>query len=105
MYAFSGWTRVPVILPDLASLRANLFISSLCLIGPALFGSTLVDVALPLVLLIDPFAPLSAGFWLSFGAIAVIFFGMWARINNTGICWYWGRAQYVVAIGSPPFLA
>jgi competence protein ComEC len=57
-----------------------------------------------LVLLLDPFALLSAGFWLSFIAVGVIFYAMLSRLSQTGWWWKWGYAQWVVTIGLMPVL-
>ncbi len=57
-----------------------------------------------LVLLWQPMAVLSAGFWLSFTAVAVILFGMSGRLRMTGLWWKWGRVQWLVAIGLMPLL-
>lgn len=59
-------------------------------------------IALLLVLLWDPLAVMEAGFWLSFAAVAVIFYGMTARLAPRGWWWYFGRAQLLVAIGLLP---
>ncbi len=67
-------------------------------------ASSIISLALLLVLIIDPFAPLSAGFWLSFSAVIVITFGMSARIDTGGFWWRWGRVQYLVALGLLPLL-
>lgn len=64
-----------------------------------------LTLALALVMLLDPLAVLSPGFWLSFGAVAVILYGMGGRIGNGGLWWRWGRAQWVVALGLAPLLA
>lgn len=67
-------------------------------------GRTLVQ-ALLLVLLFDPTAVLSAGFWLSFGAVAVILLSMSGRIAPGGIWWKWGRLQWLISLGLiPPLL-
>lgn len=58
--------------------------------------------ALLVVLLLDPLAVLSAGFWLSFAAVAVLLFGMGARWSVRGAWWRWGRAQWLVAVGLLP---
>ncbi|MFE8071638.1 DNA internalization-related competence protein ComEC/Rec2 [Marinobacteraceae bacterium S3BR75-40.1] len=39
-------------------------------------------IALVLVLLLDPFAPLAPGFWLSFGAVAVLLTLFWGRARR-----------------------
>lgn len=56
------------------------------------------------VLLIDPMAMLSAGFWLSFGAVAVLVFSFAHRLPGRDPWTRWGRAQWVVAIGLLPLL-
>ncbi len=61
-------------------------------------------LALFLVLLIDPLAVLSYGFWLSFGAVAALLYGMQRRDTKASLWWRWGRAQWVVALGLLPLL-
>lgn len=61
-------------------------------------------LALWAVLLLDPAAILSAGFWLSFAAVAWILYGMGGRPNAAGLWWRWGRVQLLVALGLMPFL-
>ena len=67
-------------------------------IGP---GRALLT-ALAAVLLIDPMAPLAVGFWLSFGAVAVLIWVFSGRARGTG--WLRGlvQAQVVIAIGLLP---
>lgn len=64
--------------------------------------SSLLALALILVLLIDPMAVLAPGFWLSFGAVAVILYGMSGRLAMRSVWWRWGRAQWLVALGLFP---
>ncbi len=61
-------------------------------------------VALMLVVMWDPLAVLSAGFWLSFGAVAAIFFGISGRVGKIGWLQQWGRVQWVIALGLAPVL-
>ncbi len=61
-------------------------------------------VALMAVLLLDPSSVLSFGFWLSFGAVAVLFYAMAARVGAGGLWWKWGRAQWAVFVGLVPAL-
>lgn len=66
--------------------------------------SFVLAVALLAVLLFDPFAVLAPGFWLSFGAVAVIGFGMGGR-PGPGDWWRrWGRVHVVIAVGLLPVL-
>jgi competence protein ComEC len=78
-------------------------------LGALLMGRSLtlgrsLSLALCGVLVIDPLAPLSSGFWLSFGAVAVILFAMGGRLRQSGLWWRWGRVQWVVAFGLAPLL-
>jgi len=56
------------------------------------------------VLIYDPLAPLSAGFWLSYAAVGVILFALGNRLTNTGLWWRYGRVHVVVALGLAPLL-
>jgi len=68
------------------------------------FSDTLA-LALIIVLVIDPFVVMSAGFWLSFGAVAAIIFAMSCRLGRRDLWWRWGRVHVVVAIALlPPLL-
>lgn len=67
-------------------------------------SSRVLLLALWLVLLWQPTAILSAGFWLSFTAVAVILFGMNGRVNPGGLWWRWGRVQGLVTLGLLPLL-
>jgi competence protein ComEC len=58
--------------------------------------------ALLVLLVFDPFDVLSLGFWLSFGAVAVILLGMTGRLSMRSLWWRWGRVQWLVAIGLSP---
>lgn len=63
-----------------------------------------LSMALLLVLLFDPTASLAYGFWLSFGAVALLLYGMGMRVGATGFVWKWSRAQWVVGLGLLPML-
>ena len=65
-------------------------------------------LALLLVLLLDPWAVLAPGFWLSFAAVALLFFVGTARLGS-GRGWgailaTWGATQWAVTIGTLPLL-
>lgn len=70
----------------------------------ALVPAQTLAVALLLVLLWDPLAVLDAGFWLSYGAVALIFYGMNGRVAADGWWWKWGRLHVLIAIGLTPLL-
>jgi competence protein ComEC len=64
----------------------------------------ILALALLLVLLWDPLAVLEAGFWLSFAAVAIIFYGMGQRLTPRSLWWKWGRVHVLIAIGLAPLL-
>lgn len=72
--------------------------------GRASRGGQVLAAALLAVLVWDPLAVLEPGFWLSFAAVAVIFFGMGRRRAPHGMWWKWGRAQLLVGLGLAPLL-
>ncbi len=61
-------------------------------------------VALLLVLLYDPLAVMEAGFWLSFGTVALILFAMGNRMAPEGMWWTWGRLHWLITIGLAPVM-
>ncbi len=67
-------------------------------------SSDILCVALLFVLLFDPLAVMSAGFWLSFLAVAVILLTMGGRLSWRG--WpRWVRIHLIMALGlAPPLL-
>lgn len=72
--------------------------------GRQLFISQVLALSLFVVVLFDPWAVISAGFWLSFGAVAMLSFALGARIGHT----HWLKAsvqtQWAVTIGMVPLL-
>jgi competence protein ComEC len=59
-------------------------------------------LALAAVLVLDPWAPLAPGFWLSFGAVALIFYvaAGWTRPEHRLL--QWGRVQWAITLGLAP---
>jgi len=59
-------------------------------------------LALGAVVLADPWAPLAPGFWLSFGAVALIFYsaGGWTGVEPR--LRQWVRVQWAVTVGLAP---
>jgi competence protein ComEC len=57
------------------------------------------------VLLLDPLAPLAPGFWLSFGAVAVILYGATGHVRPLGLLRSYLLVQVVVTLGLVPVLA
>lgn len=66
--------------------------------------SEILALSLLAVLLLDPLAVLQPGFWLSFGAVAVILFATTGRWGEGGWWWKWGRVQWVIAVGMVPLM-
>ena len=72
--------------------------------------SRVLCLALLLVLLLDPWAVLAPGFWLSFGAVAVILYVVSGRLRSdralaTGQSLVqWGRVQWAITLGLAPLL-
>ncbi len=72
--------------------------------GREIAASRVLLLALLLVLLIDPWAVLAAGFWLSFGAVALLFHIGSGRLGAAHWLLEWGRAQWAVTLGMLPAL-
>ncbi|PKO47318.1 MAG: DNA internalization-related competence protein ComEC/Rec2 [Betaproteobacteria bacterium HGW-Betaproteobacteria-22] len=66
--------------------------------------SQVLALALLVVVVIDPWAVLAAGFWLSFGAVAILSYALGARVGQT----HWLKAsiqvQWAVTLGMLPLL-
>jgi competence protein ComEC len=73
-------------------------------IGRAANASRVLAAALVLVLALDPWAVLSPGFWLSFAAVAVIFYVGASRTARAHWLAQWGRVQWAVTVGLVPLL-
>ncbi len=84
----------------LATIAAALWLSRT--VAP----SQILAAALLVVLLLDPWAVLSPGFWLSFGAVALIFYMTAHRLERNHWLVGYGRIQWAMSIGLiPPLLA
>jgi competence protein ComEC len=69
-------------------------------------ASVVLCFALLVVVLIDPWAVLAPGFWLSFGTVAVILYVATGRIGRAHWLAAWGRVQLAVTLALiPPLLA
>jgi competence protein ComEC len=87
---------------------------TLCMVGVAAAAlwldrmhsaSRVLSIALLVVLVADPWAVNSPGFWLSFGAVAAIFYaGTGVRRNRLAWLRAWARMQWAVTIGLTPLL-
>ncbi|MET1082217.1 MAG: DNA internalization-related competence protein ComEC/Rec2 [Burkholderiales bacterium] len=72
--------------------------------GVELAPSTVLALALLAVVLFDPWAVTAAGFWLSFGAVALILHVTTGRIGQPHWLAAWGRVQWAVTLGLVPLL-
>lgn len=66
--------------------------------------ATILAAALLVVLLLDPWAVLSPGFWLSFGAVAVILLVTVGRVAPRHWLKTWLNVQWAVTVGLVPLL-
>ncbi len=67
-------------------------------------ASVVLSAALFTVLVIDPWAVLAPGFWLSFGAVALIMLVSTGRIAQPHWLIVWARVQWAVTLGLVPLL-
>jgi len=72
--------------------------------GRNVAASRVLTAALLIVLLLDPWAVLAAGFWLSFGAVGLLFYIGAGRLREHHWLAAWGRAQWAVTVGMLPAL-
>ena len=83
-------------------------VAAALLSGKNIGVSRTVLLSLLAVLLIDPWAVLAIGFWLSFGAVALLLMvGSSRLIASRGVrasLARWGAAQWAVSVGSLPLL-
>ena len=70
--------------------------------GQIASGGRVLAIALAAVLLADPWAVLSAGFWLSFGAVALIFYVSLGWTEAPGKAMQWARIQWAITLGLAP---
>lgn len=61
------------------------------------------SAAMLVILLLDPLAVLSESFWLSFGTIALIIYGMQGRLQANGWWHHYAAPQWVIGLGLIPF--
>jgi competence protein ComEC len=78
-------------------------------LGAVLFSRAIrpvsgIALALFAVLIVDPLAVLSFGFWLSFGAVTALLYSLGQRPGAQRHWRQWGRAQWAVALGLLPLL-
>jgi competence protein ComEC len=67
-------------------------------------SSRVLAAALAVVLLADPWAVVSPGFWLSFGAVALMLYVGAAQIGRAHWLAQWGRVQWAITVGLAPLV-
>lgn len=65
-------------------------------------STRVLAAALALVVLLDPWAVVAPGFWLSFGAVALMLYA--AAEHAGGWLVQWGRTQWAITVGLAPLL-
>ena len=66
--------------------------------------TAVLAAAAALVVVLDPMAVIAPGFWLSFGAVAVIMLAGGSRIGRPGWLRAWAQTQWAVTLALVPFL-
>lgn len=79
-------------------------VAAAMLSGRSVSAPHVLGAALLLVLLVDPWAVLAAGFWLSFGAVALLFYIANGQLARRHWLIEWGRAQWAITLGMIPAL-
>jgi len=79
-------------------------VAAAMLSGRSVAAPRVLGAALLLVLLVDPWAVLAAGFWLSFGAVALLFYIANGQLARRHWLIEWGRAQWAITLGMIPAL-
>jgi competence protein ComEC len=72
--------------------------------GRTLAPSRILAWALLVVVLLDPWAVLAAGFWLSFGAVGVLLYATGARVGDVHWLRAWWQSQWAVTLALAPVL-
>lgn len=81
-------------------------VAVMLLLSRGIAASQILASALLVVLLLDPWAVLAPGFWLSFGAVALIFYVGANRLGQPHWLISYARVQWAMMIGMiPPLLA
>lgn len=132
--ALAGWRRIPWLALRFPARRAAVLLAmAMALFYTALAGfgvpaqrtlfmvsavgaatwlgwqvspSRVLAAALACVLLIDPWASLAPGFWLSFTAVAALLYTGAGRLAPLPVAWGWVATQWVATVALlPPLLA
>lgn len=72
--------------------------------GRPVRGRDSLALAALVVVAIDPWAAVSPGFWLSFGAVSIILYVAGGRLRPGNWIAQWGRVQWAITLGLVPLL-
>jgi competence protein ComEC len=94
--------------PAQRTLYMLLVAGAAMLSGRIVAASRILSLALLVVLIVDPWAVLAAGFWLSFGAVGALLYVGSARVGEAS-GWReklrsWGLVQWAATLASLPIL-
>lgn len=91
-------------IPTQRTLYMLMTVTLMLLLNRPIALSRMLAIGLLVVVLLDPWAVNAAGFWLSFGAVALIAFATSARMGR--LHWFTAavKAQWAVTLGLLPFL-
>ncbi|MFT7235200.1 MAG: competence protein ComEC [Methylophagaceae bacterium] len=84
-----------------ALIMVSVFMTAI-LIRKTVLNSQLLAIAALIILIIDPIAIISAGFWLSFSAVSIILFISQHRFPYPK--WQWAKVHFFIAFGLSPLL-
>ncbi|HAF01469.1 MAG TPA: DNA internalization-related competence protein ComEC/Rec2 [Methylophilaceae bacterium] len=90
--------------PTQRTLYMLMTVAVMLLLGRKLSFEKILSIALLVVLLFDPWAVTAAGFWLSFGAVAVIVYASGARLAPAHWLFSAVKVQWAVTLGLLPIL-
>lgn len=91
-------------IPTQRTLYMLMTVTVMLLLDRPVRMSNMLAVALLVVVVMDPWAVNAAGFWLSFGAVAVIAYAMGGRIGRPHWLLEAVKAQWAVTLGLLPLL-
>lgn len=91
--------------PTLRSLIVFVFIQGAFILRRITYLIDSVVIAFILVIFLDPLSVLSSSFWLSFGSVIALIYGMSNRLQMNSVFWIWVRAQWIVFVFLFPLAA
>lgn len=81
-----------------------LAVAAALILDRARSAAAVLAIALAAVVILDPWAVLSAGFWLSFGAVALIMYVTVSRLRAPHWLMSWTRMQWAITLGLIPLM-